>query len=38
LRVNGGAPGVDGQAFEDIEAYGAAKWLEELAEELRTKT
>jgi group II intron reverse transcriptase/maturase len=37
-RVNGGAPGVDGQAFEDIEAYGAAKWLEELAEELRTKT
>ena len=37
-RVNGGAPGVDGQTFEDIEAYGAAKWLEELAEELRTKT
>ena len=37
-RVNGGAPGVDGQAFEDIEAYDAAKWLDELAEELRTKT
>jgi hypothetical protein len=36
--VNGGAPGVDGQTFEDIEAYDAAKWLEELAEELRTKT
>ncbi len=36
--VNGGAPGVDGQTFADIEAYGAVKWLEELAEELRTKT
>ncbi len=37
-RNNGGAPGVDGQTFEDIEAYGHMKWLEELAEELRTKT
>jgi RNA-directed DNA polymerase len=37
-RINGGEPGVDGQTFEDIEAYGATKWLEELAEELRTKT
>ncbi len=36
--VNGGAPGVDGQSFENIEAYGVAKWLEELAEELRKKT
>jgi group II intron reverse transcriptase/maturase len=36
--VNGGAPGVDSQTFADIEAYGAAKWLEELAEELRTRT
>ena len=36
--VNGGVAGVDGQAFADIEAYGAAKWLRELAEELRTKT
>lgn len=36
-RVNGGAPGVDGQTFEDIETYGERKWLEELAEELRTK-
>ena len=35
--INGGAPGVDGQTFEDIEEYGATKWLAELAEELRTK-
>jgi RNA-directed DNA polymerase len=37
-RTNGGAPGVDGQTFEDIEAYGETKWLEELAEILRKKT
>jgi group II intron reverse transcriptase/maturase len=37
-RSNDGAPGVDGQTFEDIERYGEAKWLEELTEELRTKT
>jgi group II intron reverse transcriptase/maturase len=36
--VNKGAAGVDGQTFEDIEAYGVKKWLGELAEELRTKT
>jgi RNA-directed DNA polymerase len=36
-RGNGGAPGVDGQAFADIEQYGVEKWLGELAEELRTK-
>jgi RNA-directed DNA polymerase len=36
--VNGGAAGVDGQSFEDIEAYGVTKWLEELAEELGKKT
>lgn len=35
--VNGGASGVDGQRFEEIQAYGVEKWLEELAEELRTK-
>ena len=36
--INGGAAGVDGQTFEDIEQYGVMKWLGELAEELRTKT
>jgi group II intron reverse transcriptase/maturase len=37
-RANDGAPGVDGQTFADIETYGVAKWLAELAEELRKKT
>jgi len=36
--ANGGVPGIDGQTFEDIIEYGHMKWLEELAEELRTKT
>src|SRR5262249_8041453 len=37
-RANGGAPGVDDQAFADVEAYGLQKWLGELTEELRQKT
>jgi len=37
-RENRGAPGVDGQTFEDIEKYGELKWLGELAEELKKKT
>src|ERR1700683_3368851 len=30
-RSNKGAPGVDGQEFADIEAYGVKRWLSELA-------
>ncbi len=37
-RENGGAPGVDGQTFADIEASGQNPWLSELAQELRNKT
>lgn len=37
-RHNGGAAGVDEETFEDIESGGAARWLAELAEELRKKT
>ncbi len=37
-RSNQGAAGVDGERFEDIEAYGVDRWLEELAEALRKKT
>jgi len=36
-RANGGAPGVDGQTFKDIEQYGVGEWLRELTEELRAK-
>jgi group II intron reverse transcriptase/maturase len=37
-KANGGAAGVDGQSFRDIEEYGVGRWLGELAEDLRTKT
>jgi RNA-directed DNA polymerase len=37
-RANGGAAGVDGQSLEGIEAAGVEGWLEQLAQELRTKT
>jgi RNA-directed DNA polymerase len=37
-RANGGSAGVDGQSFAGIEAKRVEAWLEELAQELRTKT
>jgi group II intron reverse transcriptase/maturase len=36
-QANGGAAGVDGQSFEDIEKYGAERWLDELAKELKSR-
>ncbi len=37
-KANGGAAGVDGQRFEDIEEYGVKRWLDELAQELKSRT
>ena len=37
-RANGGSSGVDGQSFAGIEFKGVEVWLEQLAQELRTKT
>jgi RNA-directed DNA polymerase len=37
-RANGGAPGVDGQTFEDIKLDGVMQWLDELTRELREKS
>ena len=37
-RANKGAPGVDGQSFEDIESTGLERWLTGIREELRNKT
>ncbi|MBW8831643.1 MAG: group II intron reverse transcriptase/maturase [Burkholderiales bacterium] len=37
-KANKGAAGVDGQTFEDIEAYGEVRWIRELAQRLRNKT
>ena len=37
-KANKGAAGVDGQRFEDIQAYGESRWLGELAHRLRSKT
>jgi group II intron reverse transcriptase/maturase len=37
-RANRGAPGVDGQTFEAIEASGRNGWLADLAAELKEKT
>jgi RNA-directed DNA polymerase len=37
-RANQGAPGVDGQTFEEIESAGWERWLTGIREELRHKT
>jgi retron-type reverse transcriptase len=37
-KANGGAAGVDSQTFEDIEEYGTERWLEELTQELKSRT
>jgi len=37
-KANRGAAVVNGQTFEDIEAYGVQKWLDELAHELKSRT
>jgi RNA-directed DNA polymerase len=34
-RANKGAAGVDGQTFEQVEAYGVERWLGDLAQELK---
>ncbi len=37
-KANQGAPGVDGESFEDIETAGVMKWLNGLRQELHDKT
>src|SRR3989441_12054886 len=36
-RANGGAPGVDGETFDDIETTGGNRWLHAVREEVRTE-
>lgn len=37
-KANDGAAGIDLQEFADVEAYGVERWLDELAQELKSKT
>jgi RNA-directed DNA polymerase len=37
-KANRGAAGMDNQTFEDIEHYGVERWLDELAQELKSRT
>ena len=36
-KANGGAAGVDNQTFEDIEADGVERWLDDLTQELKSR-
>jgi RNA-directed DNA polymerase len=36
-KAKGGAAGVDGQSFQGIEEYGVERWLDELAQELKSQ-
>src|SRR5258707_3386919 len=38
VRANAGAPGVDGESFEDIESKDLEQWLNGLREDLRNRT
>ncbi len=37
-KANGGVAGVDSQTFENIEACGRERWLDELTQELKSRT
>jgi len=37
-KANGGEAGVDDQTFEGIETYGTERWLDELTQELKSRT
>ena len=37
-KANKGAPGVDGQSFEQIESEGREEWLQGIRKDLRDKT
>ena len=37
-RANKGSPGVDGQSFDDVEAYGLDRWLDALTQSLRDRS
>jgi RNA-directed DNA polymerase len=38
VKANAGAPGVDGESFEDIESKDLKQWMNGLREELRNRT
>src|SRR5258708_33532679 len=38
VKANDGAPGVDGEGFEEIESKGLTEWLRDIIQELRSKT